>query len=238
MPLVLPDCRHGVPCRSVYIPRNTRAFALPIRHLWHCRHSGIEDRCRRRCGRRRRARLWLRGAGRLFSRPTSFRHFLPQQPHAQRLLGNRHAQLRQRMRQQSDRRARAALGEQHVAIRFQCGESPGTRSPAFGDQSGKRLGVTRERSCRRVCGRGGIRGCGCVTGLVAQRASPCRQRATARLNPGQGKVVHRRLSGHRLVSCRQITGCRPVAQWAHSGPGLSRKAWTLVSLPLLFFGFS
>jgi hypothetical protein len=73
---------------------------------------------------------------------------------------------------------------------------------------------------------------------AAQRASPCRQRATARLNPGQGKVVHRRLPGHRLVSCRQITGCRPVAQWAHSGPGLSRQAWTLVSLPLLFFGFS
>ena len=73
---------------------------------------------------------------------------------------------------------------------------------------------------------------------AAQRASPCRQRATARLNPGQGKVVHRRLPGLRLVSCRQITGCRPVAQWAHSGPGLSRQAWTLVSLPLLFFGFS
>ena len=75
-------------------------------------------------------------------------------------------------------------------------------------------------------------------GLAAPQALPCRQRAAARLHPGREKVVHRRLPGLRLVSCRQITGCRPIAQWAHSGPGLSRKAWTLVSLPLLFFGSS
>ena len=171
---------------SVIVTRDLRPAPPGLRPggTWRwCRHAPSDGTHRHR--RAERADFRRRRRRALLPRPVSLRQFFLQEPDAQRFLGNRHIELGQRLRDQSDRCTRAAFGEQHVAIRFQCGESPGPRLSPCGDQLRQPPGIL-----------GGCRG---DVGGTRRGTGGTRSGTSGRL-----AVDGPRISGH----CRGAGGCR------------------------------
>ena len=208
------DARPQLTGRSKIITGDARSFLLPIRYdrwlhwRWDYRNGrrvrGHPARNRHRPGRRRSWRGRRLGQSNcLYTRLPSLWHFLAEQPHPQCFLRYVHVQLGERFGHQPDRCPGTALGEQHVAVWFQFGESPGLGPSSFRDQAGERPSLVGP--CN-----------GCV--LAAGRRRPgdiSGRRGCTRLFV-QGE--YRRPHGRRNRMDRGSRGrCRDV-NWARSGP--------------------
>lgn len=207
------DARPQLTGRSIIIASDARSFLLPIRydrwlHLrrdyrngWRVRGHPASNRHwpgRRRSWRGRR----LGQNNRLYTRLPSLRHFLADQPHPQRFLGHGHVQLGERLRHQPDRCPGTALGEQHVAVWFQFGESPGLGPSSFRDQAGER------RSLLGPC-----YGCVLAAGWWRTGDTSGRRGCTRLFVQGKYRRPHER---HGRMDRGSRGRCRDV-NWARSG---------------------